>query len=146
MSPSHITNSALEIHKLLVRQLYEACINQGNSELLHKLLTKDFVGGNGELGPTEFSNTISKIRAAFPDVHFEVEDLIAEGDRVVARWQFQATHLGAFAGVPPTGKRVTQVGIAIYQCLNGQISHAWVQVDRLGLLQQIGGAPVQKLE
>lgn len=135
------TVTAVEAHKQLVRRLYETCINQGKSELLPELLTEDFVGGNGEQGPAEFGNSVAKIRNAFPDVRFELEDLIAEGDRVVVRWQFQATHLGPFVGVPPSGKKVTQTGIAIYQCRNGQISRAWVQVDRLGLLQQIGGLP-----
>lgn len=141
MPNAHTPLSTAEIHKQLVRQLYETCINQGKSELLHELLAEGFVGGNGEQGPTKFGNSIARIRNAFPDVRFVVEDLIAEGDRVVARWQFQATHLGAFVGVPPSEQRVTQVGIAIYQCRNGQISRAWAQVDRLGLLQQIGGAP-----
>lgn len=141
MPNTHTPVPAVELHKQLVRQLYETCINQGKSELLHELLAEGFVDGNGELSPTEFGNSIIRIRNAFPDVRFEVEDLIAEGERVVARWRFQATHLGAFLGVPPSGQRLTQVGIDIYQCRNGQISRAWTQLDRLGVLQQIGGVP-----
>ncbi|SDB99450.1 conserved hypothetical protein, steroid delta-isomerase-related [Cupriavidus sp. YR651] len=131
--------AVLEARKRNVRRLYETCINEGRERLLDALLTVDFVGGDGERGAAAFWTSINKIRTAFPDVKFDVEDVIGEGDRVVVRWRFAGTHTGPFAGLPPTGKRVTQTGIAIYQCRGEKLCRAWLQVDRLGLLQQIGG-------
>lgn len=127
----------IENNKLLVRRLYEDCINQGKLELLTELIAPDFVDGQGKGGFIEFTNGIKAVRNGFPDVKFVVEDLIAEGDRIAVRWTFQGTHTDTFAATAPSNKRVTQTGNIIFEILNGRIVRAWVQVDRLGLLQQI---------
>jgi steroid delta-isomerase-like uncharacterized protein len=126
--------------KQLVRRLYEDCMNTGRLELLEELLTPDFAGSRGEKGPAEFSATVANLRQAFPDVHFVLEDVFAEGDRVAARWFFTGTHQGPFAGVVPSQRTVRQTANVIYQVRDGKLAQAWLQADRLGLLQQIGGA------
>lgn len=131
----------IEQNKQLVRRLYEDCFNPGNLELVAQLLADDFVGSRGERGPSEFTNAIVALRKGFPDIHFEIEDLIAEGDQVVVRWKFQATHTGPFAGIAPSRKQVLQTALVMYKFRDGKITHAWQQVDRLGLLQQIGALP-----
>lgn len=80
-------------------------------------------------------------RVAFPDLHFTVEDLIAEGDRVACRITTRGTHTGDFQGIPPTGKRVTQTGIDILRLAGGKIVERWGEFDSLGLLQQLGVVP-----
>jgi steroid delta-isomerase-like uncharacterized protein len=80
-------------------------------------------------------------RTGFPDIQFSIEQLIAEADRVAIRWTWQATHTGAFRGIPPTGKHVTNSGIAIYQLADHKIVRNWVETDRLGALQQLGTIP-----
>ncbi len=127
----------IEKNKLLVRRLYEECINQDKLELLTELIATDFVDGHGKGGFAEFENGIKAVRAGFPDVKFAVEDLIGEGNRIAVRWTFQGTHTGTFASTAPSHKKVTQIGNVIFEILNGRIVQAWVQVDRLGLLQQI---------
>ena len=67
-----------------------------------------------------------------------VEDLIAEGDKVVARWRARATHQGEYAGVPPTGKEVEFTGISVYRIGAGKIAESWTVEDELGLMRQIG--------
>jgi steroid delta-isomerase-like uncharacterized protein len=79
--------------------------------------------------------------SAFPDLKRPVEDLVAEGDKVVARWTSIGTHEGDFMGVPPTGKRVTTSGITIFRLENGKIVEEWSESDMLGMLQQIGAIP-----
>ncbi|SDY47749.1 Predicted ester cyclase [Collimonas sp. OK242] len=138
MSTTHV----IENNKLLIRRLYEDCINQGKLGLLTELVADDFVGSPGEQGAAEFARGIAAVRTGFPDVQFELEDLIAEGDRVAVRWRFQATHGGPFAGRVASHARVTQTANVIFQIRDGKIARAWVQVDRLGLLQQIGALPV----
>jgi steroid delta-isomerase-like uncharacterized protein len=78
---------------------------------------------------------------AFPDIDRTVEDLVAEGDKVVARWTARGTHTGDFQGLPPTGKVATSSGITIFRIADGKIVEEWSESDMLGLLQQIGAIP-----
>src|SRR5439155_22952243 len=80
-------------------------------------------------------------RAAFPDLQVNAEDLIAEGDRVVARWSSSGTHKGDFMGIPPTGKQVQITGIDLFRFSGGKIAEHWGVFDQLWMLQQLGVAP-----
>jgi len=79
--------------------------------------------------------------AAFPDGRWELEDLVAEGDKVAVRDTFHGTHQGAFMGLPPTGRRVTIGGMHLFALAEGQIVDHWNQRDQLGLMQQLGVVP-----
>jgi steroid delta-isomerase-like uncharacterized protein len=79
--------------------------------------------------------------SAFPDLKRPVEDLVAEGDKVVARWTSVGTHQGDFMGIPPTGKQVTTSGITIFRLEDGKIVEEWSESDMLGMLQQVGAFP-----
>jgi predicted ester cyclase len=79
--------------------------------------------------------------AAFPDIHFAVEDLIAEGDRVAARVTMRGTHQGDLMGIPPTGKQVSWTGIEIDRIKDGKYVESWLNTDDLGLMQQLGVIP-----
>jgi len=133
--------STAAINKALVKTLYEDCINGRDLDRLETLIAPDFVGARGERGPREFRATIEAVLTGFPGVRFEVHDLIGEADRVAARWTFRAVHGGRFAGIKPSLAEVTQEGNVIYQLRDGQIVRAWLQADRLGVLQQIGVVP-----
>lgn len=76
--------------------------------------------------------------AAFPDIHVHIEDLLAEGDRTVARWSAHGTHQGELMGIPATGKTVNLTGIAIDRFENGQSVEHWEIIDQVGLMQQLG--------
>ena len=133
--------STAAINKALVKTLYEDCINGRDLDRLEALIAPDFVGARGERGPREFRATIEAVLTGFPGVRFEVHDLIGEADRVAARWTFRAVHGGRFAGIKPSLAEVTQEGNVIYHIRDGQIVRAWLQADRLGVLQQIGVVP-----
>jgi steroid delta-isomerase-like uncharacterized protein len=79
--------------------------------------------------------------AAFPDLERTIEDLVAEGDKVVARWTAKGTHTGDFQGIPPTGRVATSSGITIFRIVDGRIVEEWSESDMLGLLQQVGAIP-----
>jgi predicted ester cyclase len=128
-------------NKQTVRRLYEECINGRRLELLPTLVGDDFVGAGGERGASGLAGTIDELRTGFPDIRFSLEDLIAEGDRVTVRWTWEGTHKGPFRGIAPSLKPVTNAGIAIYQIRDDKIVRAWLQTDRLGVLQQIGVIP-----
>ncbi len=111
-----------------------------NVDLLDTLLAPTYVGqvnGRDIVGAEAAKGFISAFLAAFPDVRYTVHDTIADGDKVVTRWTATATHAGAFAGVEPTGKQVTMLGITIFQIAGEQISALWNTWDIFGLLQQI---------
>lgn len=122
----------------LVRGLYEDCLNPRRLDRLPDYLSDAFVGSNGEQGPFGFRKTVERMVTAFPDLRFEIEDLFAAGDKVCVRWRFEAAHLGPLSGIAPTAKVAVQEGIGIYEAREGALTRAWLQVDRLGVLQQIG--------
>jgi predicted ester cyclase len=77
-------------------------------------------------------------RRGFPDVISTIEDLIAEGDKVVARWRSRATHQGDYMGIAPSGNEVEFTGISFYRIEEGKIAQSWTSEDQLGLMRQIG--------
>jgi predicted ester cyclase len=122
----------------VVRKLYEDCVNTGNVALLPSLIADEYVGPNGARGPAAYQEIVTSLRTGFPDIRFKVEDVLTDGDKVTVRWSWHGTHSGPFGGVAPTRKSVDNTGIVIYQLKGGKIVHAWLQADRLGVLQQIG--------
>ena len=133
-----MANLVVEKNKQTVRKLYEEYINRERRELLPELVSADFIGPDGRRGPAVFAATIDALRRGVPDITFELQDVIAEGDRVAIRWTWSGTHKGALNGLPASNRRVKNDGIAIYDLRDGKVSRAWLQTDRLGFLQQIG--------
>ncbi len=78
---------------------------------------------------------------AFPDFHITIEDVIAEKDRVVLRFNWSGTHKEKFMGIPPTGKHITVNTICIYRIEGGKVKELWAQVDLQGMMQQLGAVP-----
>lgn len=129
--------------QLLTRWFREVW-NEGNTETIHELLSPDAVaigqaGSGVEFhGPKEFISFVEQIRAAFPDIHVEVEDAFGADDKVVLRWSARMTHRGDGLGIPATGKQIRLTGITIVRIVNGRIVAGWDNWDQLGMLQQIG--------
>jgi steroid delta-isomerase-like uncharacterized protein len=88
-------------------------------------------------GPDGVRQRAMSLRAAFPDLHNTIEDIIAEGDKVVVRFSARGTHLGTFLDVPATGKQVTWTGIDVFTASRGKLLEAWGNFDQLGLLRQL---------
>ncbi len=132
-----------EANKTIFRQYFEEVLNAGNLDLIDDLIAPNYVshyptGYDFGGGPDDVRQIVTTVRSGFPNVHFTVEDVLAEGDRVVGRWTFRGTHQGDFMGIPATDKSVSVMGIAIYRIVEGKIAEAWVAWDALGLMQQIG--------
>ena len=98
---------------------------------------------DGLINLEEFRAFASHLQSAFPDLELTIEDTVAEGDRVVVRWQLHMTHSGPFLRYAATQKRVNVSGITILRIANGKIVAGWDKWDQLGLLEQIGAVPVQ---
>jgi steroid delta-isomerase-like uncharacterized protein len=127
-----------------VRQLYENYLNENCTDLLPSLVSKDvaFHSVTEEKGIAAYAALTDRLRIAFHEMHFTLLDLIASDDRVVVRWTMDATHAGPLAGILATGKRVQQDGTVIYRLENGRIAEVWAQMDRMGMLQQLGVDPL----
>ncbi len=80
-------------------------------------------------------------REAFPDSYFTVEDMVAEGDKVVTRKTFHGTHEGEFIGIPPSGRAVSMGLIDIVRISDGKVVEHWSMGDSLGMMQQLGVIP-----
>ena len=136
-----------EANKAIVRRIFEEAFGQGNLAVLDEIIAPGQVnGGPGALpgmpsGPEGSKMLISAYRNAFPDLHFTIDEQIAEGDTVVTRWTAHGTHNGELAGLPPTGKPATVVGMGIDRVENGKIVESWGLFDQFGMLQQLGVIP-----
>jgi steroid delta-isomerase-like uncharacterized protein len=130
-----------EHNKKAVEELFESCFNQGQLQVLDRLLSPDYVGAQGENGPEAFRRTVVGLRTAFPDIHYAVNDVVAEGDKVAVRWRWSGTHKAAFRMFAATGKSMTNTGTAIFQLRDGKIVAASIETDRLGFLQQLDIVP-----
>ena len=91
--------------------------------------------------PEPFKRTVSMYRTGFPDLRMVVDDVVADGDKVVLRWHTEGTHRGELQGLAPTGKRGSVTGISIDQWREGKLVETWTQWDNLGLARQLGAAP-----
>jgi steroid delta-isomerase-like uncharacterized protein len=135
----------LESNKELVRRFYEA-IDRGDSAILDEFLAADYDDHNPPfpnlpLGRAGSREGFRLALGAFSDFHHEVEDQIAEGDKVVTRMRASGRHTGEFLGIPATGKEVTMTGIAVHRIANGKIAAHWSEVDAFGFFQQLGSFP-----
>ena len=128
----------------IVRRLYEEYLNRDRVELLPSLATDDVVlhSATEEHGIAAYAAMTERIRTAFPDMRFTIEDLLACDDRVVVRWTMDATHGGPLAGIPATGKRVKQRANVICRMEKGKIAEVWAQMDQVGMLRQLGIDPL----
>ena len=138
----------LEENKGLIRRFVEEIPNRGNMAAADELLADGFTVHFPTLpaiqGAENFVEIPAAIRTAFPDLVETIEDLVAEGDRVVERFTIRGTHLGEFMGQPPTGKKVSWTAIVMYRIKDGRIAECWAEPNFLGLVLQTGAASVKR--
>ncbi len=137
--------SALEQHKELVRRLLVEDLSRGDLAVADEILAPDFRDHTNppdmQHGIAGHKAVVTLFRAAFPDLEYVPEELVAEGDRVAVRTTMRGTHRGAFFGLPPTGRWVTVDGIHILRIAGGKIAEHWGNNDDLGLMRQLGALP-----
>ena len=128
-------------NKALIRRWLEE-MDRHNFGFINEVFSHAFIchlPGNPEpMKYEEYRKFIPSVYAAFPDLHHKIEDLIAEGNRVVVRVKNSATHKGDFMGVSATGKEVQIGAIMIFRVVEGKFVEAWEEADFLGLMQKLG--------
>ncbi len=138
-----------EENKAIARRFVEVLqefFRTGDADLMDSVLADNVVQYISGLSPEAeslegFKQLLPALPQAFPDVLFEVEDLVAEGDKVAFRLIWTATHQGEFFGIPPTGTRARVTEMHIFRIADGKIVERWGEWDALGLMQQLGTAP-----
>jgi steroid delta-isomerase-like uncharacterized protein len=136
---------SIEENKAIAQRWLEK-LNKKETDGAEELLAADFVCYMPGLpvplrGIEAFKQFTSTLWAAFPDFHYTVEEMVAEGDKVDMRWNAHATHTGAFMGIPPTGKQITVTGTNTYRITSGKIVEQRSDYDPWGILRQLGVFP-----
>lgn len=134
-----------EANKVVARRYVDEYLNQGKGVGGDDLFAPNYLcyfPGNMVLDKKEHDHITVTFFAAFPDGRFSIEDMIAEGDRVVSRYTFRGTHQGIWiTGTPPTGKHVTLSGNEIHRIVDGKVVEQWSEFDTLSALQQFDVIP-----
>jgi steroid delta-isomerase-like uncharacterized protein len=136
--------------KALTRRFIEEW-NKGKAAamaVIDEMYATDFVSHGDEdiRSIKNVKKSTSEEFTAFPDLHFTIDDMVAEGDKVAARITMTGTHKGEYMGAPPTNKKITIRAIAIERFAGGKIVEEWGMTDTLGLMQQLGVVPTPKKE
>ena len=142
---STVVPMSTETNKASVLRFYEEVFNKKNRAAIDEFIDPNQVDHAAPPGTPAglkgVKQTLNMYLTAFPDLHFTVEDIISEGDKVVTRLTCRGTQQGTFMGIPPTGKQATTTAIDINRFAGGKCVEHWLNMDTLGLLQQLGVIP-----
>lgn len=128
-------------NKQAIRFLYDSIFNTKKFGKLSEIISTDYTNSIGGKGIEGFQKTILELSKAFPDAHWELEDIITEGNKVIVKQKFTGTHAGLFQDIQATKKKVSVNGISTYELQNKKIIFSQVQTDRYSFLQQLGQLP-----
>jgi steroid delta-isomerase-like uncharacterized protein len=135
----------LNLNKSVCKRFFEELHNKGNLEIIYELVDPNVVSHDPFPGQAQgaqgLKETMKIFRTAFPDLRVEVNDTIAEGDKVMNKFTVTGTHKGEFMNMAPTGKKISYEEVVILRLENGKIVEHWAVADALALMQQIGAIP-----
>ena len=133
---------SIEKNKTTMRRIIIELVNQGNLALAEELIAPDYVyrspGSPEHHGPDGMRDLVSSYRTAFPDLQIEIQEMIAEGDKVVTLYTIHGTHQGDLEGIPPTGKQMATPAIIISTFRDGKLAEEYEVIDTLDMLTQLG--------
>ena len=136
-----------EGNEALAHRFHMDIFQAGNLDAADEILSPDFVWhgafspGEDQRGPQPIKQVASALISSFPDRRITHEDVVAAGDKVLIRWTMTGTQEGEFAGIAPTGRRVTLTGFDLFRIEGDKIAEMWQEADRLGMMQQLGVIP-----
>jgi steroid delta-isomerase-like uncharacterized protein len=131
---------SLEANKAIIREFFQRVWNDGDEAAIDRFIAADAAGNDPDfgMGREGFKDQWRKWRRAFPDIHFQIEEMVAEGDTVVTRWTLTGTQSGEFLGIPPTGRAVRVAGMSLDHLADGVLVSGFDGWDNFGLRQQLG--------
>lgn len=143
-------NSTLETNKALVRRNFEVIWTQCNLEAADEIIDPHYVGHIAALpdtvrGVETFKQVVMLYHLSAPDIRFEIQDQLAEGDKVATRWIAHGTHQGEFMGIAPSGQRMSVTGMSFHRIENNRIQESWDDWDALSMLRNMSEDIFQSL-
>jgi steroid delta-isomerase-like uncharacterized protein len=137
---------SLDANKKLACRIWAEVFNERNLALADELIAPEAVNheagpGAPTRGPQSLAAAVTWLSGAFPDVHMAIDDVLAEGDKVVLQTTMNGTHQGPFMGIAPTGRRFAQRQVHFVRIMDGKAVEHWAVRDDLGLMQQLGAVP-----
>jgi steroid delta-isomerase-like uncharacterized protein len=141
---------SVQANKAILDRHFNQVLNQGQLDVVDEIYTNDYTldapvrsdGSSQARGLTQgreqLKQRVTLFRTAFPDIHFSQDDVVGENDTVVVRYTYRGTHRGVFAGVEPSGRSITIMGILIAHLKDGRIQEAWSAFDSAELMKQLG--------
>ena len=132
-----------DTNKAIIRDFFAQVWNAGDEAAIERFIAEDAAGNDPDfgIGREGFKRQWRRWREAFPDLHFQVEEMVAEGDTVVSRWTLTGTHTGPFLGIAPTGRSIRVGGMSLDHLQDGLLVSGFDGWDNLGLRQQLGAIP-----
>ena len=133
-------------NKAVILRFFKEIANGGNLACAEEIVHRDIVFHEMSTviqGYDAYVKGIGNTRAAIPDLHLTLEDLIAEADQVMVRFTWRFTHRAPFRGYPPTGRAVAVLGFTLYRVVAGKITEGWGCFDSLSMAQQLGASLVR---
>lgn len=133
-------------NKQIALRLYEEVWNERKLDIVDELISSSHALHDPNLsgaqtGPESYKQQVVRITTAFPDLHFSIEDIFSEQDKLAVSWMISGTHQAEYEGIPPTDKKIFVHGITIHHIVDGKILDSFVSWDALGLMRQLGHLP-----
>jgi steroid delta-isomerase-like uncharacterized protein len=144
--PTKVIDMSVAENKQVIRDFLEVVINQGHLGHADALVKSDFVEldplpGQGP-GREGLKQIIGQLLTSFPDMHWVIDEMVAEDDKVMTRFHWTGTHQGTFLGIPATGKHVTVNGVVIDRLEDGMMADSRILMNNLSMMQQLGVIPM----
>ena len=136
-----MTDTIIFNNEEVVQKLYAQALNKRDFNLLRAFIADEFVCIRGLKGAAGFEEPVKILIKAFPDIQWNIKEILADDHHVAVRWIWEGTHSGPFQQFETTGKRLSNEGVGIYEFKNGKIVSAKILTDRLDFLQQLGVVP-----
>ena len=134
-----------EINKQVVRQFFELLDRQDTERMEQLLLSSTqysfHPSGMPDMDWNAHKQLLAAITRAFPDLHHDVKDIVAEGDKVAVRLNVTGTHKSEFRGIPPSGRKLSLYEMAFLTIIDGRITEGWITSDTMSFMRQIGAIP-----
>ena len=137
-------------NKELFRRYFEEIANMGEFDRVGEIFADDYLHHDPAnpdprpvVGPQGVRDHLESLSAGFPDVRFDIDEMVAEGEEIVVRWTANLTHTGDYFGLPPSGRKATITGMNSWIVRDGKAVEGWVNRDDIGLLRQLGVIPSQ---
>ncbi len=131
-------------NKRIIGRYFDAWANRGDTAVADELIATNLVLRNPPAvinSLEDYKKGMAGFHKAFPDPRFTIDEPIADGDKVVVRWTLRGTQSGEYQGHPPTGKTIMVTGISLFRIADGKIQEITVNMDRLGMMEQLGWLP-----